>query len=59
MPHKHCAWGSCTNDSKYHKRDHMAGIVFYKFPKPWINCALCTCREWISACGKKMHGDTI
>ena len=50
MVHKHCAWGTCNSDSKYHDRDYMAGIVFYKFPKPKIDEELC--REWISACGR-------
>ena len=50
MPTKRCSWGCCNSDSRYSDRDHMQGVKFFPFPKPWIDAE--SCRKWLRACGR-------
>ena len=53
---KHCAWGTCTSDSRDKEKEHMKNVKFYSFPKPDLQDNLCDktvrCRNWIKACGR-------
>ena len=52
---KHCAWGTCTSDSRDKEKEHMRDVKFYSFPKPDLQNDFCErtirCRNWIKACG--------
>ena len=47
MPTKHCAYGTCTSDS----RKKNPNIKFVAFPKPSVNLALS--KRWVHLCGRK------
>ena len=53
---KHCAWGTCTSDSRDKEKEHMRNVKFYSFPKPDLQNDFCEktirCRNWIKACGR-------
>ena len=49
VPTKRCSWG-CNSDSRYSDREHMQGVKFFPFPKPWIDVE--SCRKWLRACGR-------
>ena len=53
---KHCAWGTCTSDSRDKEKEHMRNVKFYSFPKPDLQNDSCEktirCRNWIKACGR-------
>ena len=36
MPVSHCAWGTCTNDTRKKHEEHMQGVEFFTFPRPVI-----------------------
>ena len=46
---KHCAYGTCRNDSRYPER-LPAGCKFIPFPKPRTDKE--KCMRWIKACGR-------
>ena len=53
---KHCAWGTCTSDSRDKEKEHMRNVKFYSFPKPDLQNDFCEktirCRNWIKACAR-------
>ena len=53
---KHCAWGTCTSDSRDKEKEHMRNVKFYSFPKPDLQNDFCEktirCRNWIKARGR-------
>ena len=53
---KHCAWGTCTSDSREKEKEHMRNVKFYSFHKPDLQNDFCEktirCRNWIKACGR-------
>ena len=53
---KHCAWGTCTSDSRDKEKEHMRNVKFHSFPKPDLQNDFCEktirCRNWIKACGR-------
>ena len=38
---KHCAWGTCTSDSRDKVKEHMWNVKFYSFPKPDLQNDFC------------------
>ena len=47
---KHCCYGTCNSDSRYHDRPRMEGVFFIPFPKPITKKE--KCERWIRACGR-------
>jgi hypothetical protein len=51
---KHCAYGICKNDSRYHWRENMKNVFFIPFPKPKTQLRKCTI--WAAACKREKFG---
>ena len=49
MP-KHCCFGLCNSDSRYAYKEHMNGVFFIPFPKPFSQKE--KCKLWFIACGR-------
>jgi hypothetical protein len=49
---KHCAWGTCTSDSRHQESDDLKDVFFIPFVKPHID--LDKCKRWINACHREL-----
>ena len=50
MPTKHCCWRTCNSDSRYKHREHMNGVVFFRFPVQLKDPEKYS--QWLQLCGR-------